>query len=352
MATDENRRTLRFSLNTVQPSRVAGSSRPIRRTRHTLEHTAQTITAPSLDEFLVLPENFLLGVTKCTVYDLVMVDIPAPPLYGQENAVKKSTRDPAATDIDIPIDERLEYVIFARYLVEQYFAATKKLLQSIVLDLTTVRDYDIAVQICPWLTKRGLPPVMQSEKDTEFCNRLIFDSPALFILRLLLTRVGRDGASLASEGAVLTELERSIPLPYVSSAPGLSRRIIPDSIHVMRVQEHPKDARQGQTYPKAFVVREDKTHHVIPLNRGDDPLEQFRIERAHIPSLQNKVDDGSVPGLRFISPVSRAEGQRMDTGEKIMCQVSITILSGQLFTTDLCQRPSLRVMFTWFPSTF
>lgn len=358
MATGKSKRTLRFNLRSSQ--RTPSPSHPARQSsRETLRLRVPSIAAPPLDQWRVHPENYLDTVTKCTMYDLIMVDIPAPPLFGGEDTVKKSTRDPAKTDINIPDDKRLEYVIFARFLVEQYFPATKALLQSIVLDLTTVRDWDIAVQICPSLTKRALPPVMQSEKDTEFCNRLIFDSPALFILRFLLTHVDRDGAPLASNGGVLTELERNIPLPYVSSAPGsysdasgLSRRIIPDGIHVMRVRDHPMRAKNGQTYPEAFVVREDKTHHVVPLAGVQDPLEQFRVQRRDIPSLMDEVDDGSVPGLRFVSPASIAEGRGMGIGSKIMSQVSATMLSNQMFTTDPRERSSLRVMSTQSPSIF
>ncbi|EIM84258.1 uncharacterized protein STEHIDRAFT_112688 [Stereum hirsutum FP-91666 SS1] len=283
------------------------------------------------DMYPVHPENYLDGVRECTMYDLIMVDIPAPPIFGRAMTVSKSTRDPTEADIDIQRgDSSLQVIVQAQDLARQYFPATKALLKRIIIkDLTTVEDYDIAAQICPSLTKRGSPPVMHSEKDTERLNRDMFDNPANYILRYLLTHNDSNGMPFTSSTVDLTEFEQNITLPYVSSAPGayfdpsgVSRQIIPDSIHVLRLLDHPKDPHQGQTYPKAFVVREDKTHHVIHHQKDLDPLREFRVDRKHIPALWKRDDDDdSVPGLRFVSPVTITEGRKMDAGAKMLLQV-------------------------------
>lgn len=313
------------------------------------------------DMYPVHPENYLDGVRECTMYDLVMVDIPAPPIFGRAMTVSKSTRDPTEADIDIQRgDSSLQVIVQAQDLARQYFPATKALLKRIIIkDLTTVEDYDIAAQICPSLTKRGSPPVMHSEKDTERLNRDMFDNPANYILRYLLTHNDSNGMPFTSSTVDLTEFEQNITLPYVSSAPGayfdpsgVSRQIIPDSIHVLRLLDHPKDPHQGQTYPKAFVVREDKTHHVIHHQKDLDPLREFRVDRKHISALWKRDDDDdSVPGLRFVSPVTITEGRKMDAGAKMLLQVSALSPACRLSRTDLLSKRSTHRAESTVPSS-
>lgn len=280
------------------------------------------------------PANFMEGLESCTILDLFAVPLSSPIVVHKKDA-KKSTRGVAKTDLEIPVDEKLERVVFVPNLPDQFLPPGKKLMQRARrLNLRdSSADRKLATQLCASFTQCGLTPAFQSEKDVETYLRQTFDRPISLIAQRLCDE--GLGTSVDEGEKPSNDFERSIKLPFVSAAPptyvdtsGVSRAIIPDALHVSRLDYHPHDVNreEGRTYPIAYVLREDKTPHIIPEDPELSPLYEFFVTRNAIDALRTATDDNALPASRFVPPKSKSEGDRMSIGSKIVCQVRNTVL--------------------------
>ncbi|EIM79867.1 uncharacterized protein STEHIDRAFT_163421 [Stereum hirsutum FP-91666 SS1] len=302
------------------PSQIEGDTSPSQAESKFLDPSASFgVDIP------VHPINFLEGRETCTVLDLISVPLPSP-IHAHKKDIRRSTRGVAKTDIEIPVGEKLEQVVFVPNLPDQFLAPGMGLMKRLRLDLRgSSDDRQLSGKICAASTQRGLAPILYSEKDVETYLRQTVDIPVSLIAQRLLDE--GLGTSLDEGGEPLNGHERSLQLPFVSAAPstyvdphGVSRAIVLDALHVLKLDFHPHDVNkeEGRTYPLAYVLREDKTPHILPENPELSPLHEFFVTRKDVDMFDNATDDNTLPASRFVPPTSKSAGDRMSIGSKIL----------------------------------
>lgn len=280
----------------------------------------------------VLPKVNLQQAATRNLFEHATTVLPAGP-YCDPVSTSLSTRGPAEADLDVPVGQKLQRVVYCPNMPEQLYSGGKELMESVDLSKMTFPErIEMATRASPSFTGTDLTGMIKSEKDTEDWTRAKLCGPSMYILKHLL----RD-RPLPQGEPPLSEIEKEVGVPHVSSAPGshidpegVSRKIVPDAIFVDRLYP----GKQG-LIPRVFVVHEDKTHHILPADSDNSPLNPFYV-------LQDDIevkfrDDDSLPATRFVSPTEAPVGS-MTKGSKILLQVKFSVPLSRVFTCTILTR--------------
>lgn len=127
--------------------------------------------------------DFERDMQASTVLELIMMKIRHPP-DAYKPGVLRGTRKQTQWDIKLlSTAHELENVVYVPHMLEQLFAPIEHLLADIKLDYTKPAHVPVfAARVHPYITLHGLPPVTNSEQDTQEEVHRVLVRPALAVL--------------------------------------------------------------------------------------------------------------------------------------------------------------------------
>lgn len=201
----------------------------------------------------------------------------------------KATRKPTKKDIQLKL--QLRYIVPDPDLVAQLAPATRQRLKPIKIDMKDAIHLHFVHRVHPYFSSKGLPGVIQSEKDSEgTANQTITRPSTLVCSAVLLGRIPRN--------------RKEERYPFCVSA--ISADIQPDICTMCRGQG-------GQASCKGNHITEVKTNAILKApGLGTNPLHEAQEASRKYPGH----------AIRYEWARNATQAQRLNTESRIIAQVS------------------------------
>lgn len=242
-----------------------------------------------------------------TVLDVVAVKMPLPP-DAYKDGVLQGTKKQTQRDVALSTAYQLDNLVYVPHMPEQLFAPISDVLASIPVNLRKPAHVAFLSRVHPYLTLHDMPPVTNSEHDTQEAANKVLVRPALAVFnvvrRWLLS--GKQGDPI--------QLEHDDPTPFAASGAG------------SKVSSEADSESRGPITDIGIVHLDDmiitgevKTKNVVGVGEAN-PM-------APIQKLHER--DGPDRGMKFIPPKSVSDA----TGKlaRLIIQVCSVTLQSVLY---------------------
>lgn len=253
---------------------------------------------PRAGVFNALPFHRYNEKTCDNLYDLLRVELPTPPIFLKSRPnFLASTKGLSQAEQGLSVEDQMTSIVFAQDMLLPLFNIASRTISTYKLDWKDHQYRDFASSVHPYLTQNGLPPVIQSEKDSED-----------WVLSMLVRPAVNAHLAHLSDAVPIYRAPAAVPEDcgyYVSSSDGTGG-VVPDALIM-----------DGVT-PLATI--EVKTHNVISHGKRDI---FFPFQTVHTDATTGTKCPGRA--IKFIWPEEVSD--ITDKESRILLQVRVLTLS-------------------------